>query len=895
MIAPLWSGVFPPAASRLLLPTCNGLLPMLTLPRTLGLLMFSVLGARLFLALPLGLAGATVALFAPCVWGQDPVPIDFNRQIRPLLSENCLYCHGQDANHRAADLRLDVAEDAIAAGAIVPGAPEQSELLARIFSDDPDTQMPPPDSNRRLSDAQRELIRRWIAEGAKYEPHWAYQPPVRRDPPTVSDARWSQHPIDRWVAEKATAAGFTLSPPASRETLIKRLYADLIGLPPTPDEVEAFVRDEDPLAYERLVDRLLASPHFGQRLALPWLDAARYADSNGFQQDGDTWQWIWRDWVVQALNDDLPFDQFSIWQLAGDLLPDATEQQKIASAFNRNHLLNGEGGAIAEEQRFVVLFDRIDTTATNWLGLTVACAQCHDHKYDPITMQDYYSLMDAFNRVDEQGVPRFFSTRIRVDTPFLELPTAENQRRIADFETRITETRARVDAATAAAFAGWREGFLAHPVREGNDQWPEDLEQLLLIPRADRSSEQQQQLDVLLRQWFDQQVIGSLKSKLPAFAELDRLQNELNQYRNDQVPRVMIMSDARPRTTHILDRGQYLVPLEPVAFRTPQFLPPLPDDFPRNRLGLAQWLFLPEHPLTARVQVNRLWQHFFGTGLVITPEDFGVQSEYPLHKDLLDWLAVEFRESGWRLKHLIRLLVTSETYRQSSQVSREMWERDPRNAYLTRMARFRMPSMVLRDWALATSGLLERNVGGAPVYPYQPDAVWESLAITKERDFTYPASSGRDLYRQSLYTFWRRTVGPANMFDTADRQACRVGVSRTSTPLHALTMLNDATWVEAARHLARLARLEHPQDPAQQLRWAFRQVVCREATEPEVQLLLRAWEKQNQHYQSAPTAAEQWLAVGASAVEATDDPVAWAALGNVCLAIYNLDEAMTRQ
>ena len=868
---------------------------MLTLPRPLGLLMFRILGLRPLLAGPVGLVWAATALLAPFGWGQDPTPIDFNRQIRPLLSENCFYCHGQDANHRAADLRLDVAEEAVAAGAIVPGDADQSELVARILSDDPTTQMPPPDSNRRLSEEQKQLIRRWIAQGANYDQHWAYQPPQRGELPSVDDSRWGEHPIDRWVAARAAAEGLTLSPPASRATLIKRLHADLIGLPPTPAEVEAFVLDEDPQAYERLVDRLLASPHFGQRLALPWLDAARYADSNGFQQDGDTWQWIWRDWVVQSLNDDLPFDQFSIWQLAGDLLPEATNEQKIASAFNRNHLLNGEGGAIAEEQRFVVLFDRMDTTTTNWLGLTVACAQCHDHKYDPITMQDYYSLMDAFNRVDEQGVPRYFSSRIRVDTPYLELPTEENQRRIADFEAKINDARARGELATAAAFVGWREGFLTHPVRDGNDQWPEEMERLLLIPRPDRSSEQQQQLDGLLRQWFDQQVLASLKAQVPAFAELDRLQNELNQYRSDQIPRVMIMSDARPRTTHILDRGQYLVTLEPVEFRTPAFLPPLPEDFPRDRLGFARWLFLPEHPLTARVQVNRLWQHFFGTGLVITPEDFGVQSEYPVHKELLDWLAVEFRESGWRLKHLIRLLVTSETYRQSSLVSADTLERDPRNVYLTRMSRFRMPSLVLRDWALATAGLLERTIGGAPVYPYQPDAVWESLAITKERDFTYPASSGSDLYRQSLYTFWRRTVGPANMFDTADRQACRVGVSRTSTPLHALTMLNDATWVEAARHLARRARVEHPQDPEQQLRWAFRQVVCREATEPEVQILLRAWEKQNQHYEADPAAAQQWLAVGASAVEATDDPVAWAALGNVCLAIFNLDEAMTRQ
>jgi hypothetical protein len=756
--------------------------------------------------------------------GSDDLPIDFNRQIRPLLAENCFYCHGQDANHRAADLRLDLAEEAYAGGALVPHDPDASELMARILDDDPATQMPPPHSNRRLTAADKELLRVWIAQGAVYQEHWAFIPPQRPDPPVVADPTWPRNPIDQFVGSLAAQVGLQLSPEAPREVLLKRLYADLLGLPPTEEEVQAFVADPDPAAYNRVVDRLLASPHFGERMALPWLDAARYADSNGFQQDGDTWQWLWRDWVVRALNDDLPFDQFSIWQLAGDLLPDASVDQKIASAFNRNHLLNGEGGAIAEEQRFVVLFDRIDTTATNWLGLTMACAQCHDHKYDPITMQDYYALLDAFNRVDEQGVPRHFSSRIRVDTPFLEVPTAENQQRIADFEQRIQAAQERVTLATHAAFVGWQAGFLAHPLRDGNDQWPEAMETLLLIPRADRSSQQQQELDEHLRQWFDQQVLASLKPRLESYAELEQLRNALNHYRNDQIPRVMIMSDQNPRPTHILDRGQYLSPLEQVTFDAPKFLPPLPTDYSRDRLGLARWLFRPEHPLTARVQVNRLWQHLFGQGLVVTAEDFGVQSEYPVHKELLDWLAVEFRESGWRTKALIRLMVTSATYRQASVLTEAAREQDPRNVYWTRSLRTRMPAMVLRDWALATAGLLNTQVGGAPVYPYQPDGVWESLAITKERDFTYPASRGSDLYRRSLYTFWRRTVGPANMFDASNRQACRVRAAVTSTPLHALTMLNDPTWVEAARQLAAQAIQEHPGEPVAQVQWAFRQV-----------------------------------------------------------------------
>ena len=824
----------------------------------------------------------------------SPAPLDFNRDIRPILSENCFYCHGQDANKRQADLRLDVRESAIAAKAIAPRDLAASELVQRIRSTDADQQMPPPKSNRRLTDAQKKMLERWIEEGAAYANHWAYIAPTRPVEPSVKRESWPQNAIDRFVLSKLEALGLEPSPEADRATLIKRLSIDLIGLPPTPAEVDAFVADNDPKAYERLVDRLMSSPHFGERMALPWLDAARYADSNGFQQDGDTWQWIWRDWVVQAINSDMPFDQFTLWQLAGDLLPNATLDQKIASGFNRNHLLNGEGGAIPEEQRFVNLFDRVDTTATTWLGLTMACAQCHDHKYDPITMRDYYGLLDAFNRVPESGTPQFFSSRIRVAAPFVEAPTEENKVRIADFEQQIKAAEDEAKRVSDTAYEGWRAGLFADGKPAEGKGLPDALATLLRKPENERSADEKLAVETQLRKHFDEKVRGTLAGKLPALGKADELRKQLNAYRADNLPRVMVMSDERPRETSILDRGEYLKPLEKVKFATPAFLPPLPDGAPLNRLGLAQWLISPHHPLTARVQVNRIWQHFFGQGIVKTAEDFGVQSEYPVHGPLLDWLAVEFQESGWRVKALQKLIVMSATYRQSSRVTPDLRTRDAENRLYARASRFRMPSLLLRDWALSASGLLIPKLGGKPVYPYQPDAVWESLAITKERDFTYPASHGDDLYRRSLYTFWRRTVGPANMFDASNRQTCRVRPSLTSTPLHALTTLNDPTWVEAARVLAE--RAWHSAGTLdERLTFAFRQVVCRPPRERDQQLLRRAFERQLAIYQADAEAAKQLLAVGERKRDEKLPVDGHAALTAVCLAIFNIDEALTRE
>ncbi len=781
---------------------------------------------RLFLLL--GLVGLPSSLAA--------APISYGRDVRPILAENCFFCHGQDPNQRKGDLRLDTRDGQKAEGVLVAGKPDESELVRRIFSREKGRQMPPVKSNRHLTAQQKETLRRWVAEGATFEDHWAFVAPVR---PRIPGGTRGRNSLDRFVAARLAEKGLTPSPEADRVTLIRRVTLDLIGLPPTPAEVDAFLADPAPEAYEKLVDRLLASPHYGERMALPWLDAARYADSNGFQQDGDTFQWVWRDWVVRALNANMPFDRFTIEQLAGDLLPNPTLEQKIATAFNRNHLVNGEGGAIPEEQRFNILFDRVDTTATTWLGLTMACCQCHDHKYDPMTQRDYYSLLAGFNNLSENGVAGRQSSRVRVSPPFIDAASPAMKADLAACEKKVADLKKVAD----------------------------DLKRL--APAV------------------SQKVAGDLGSEIKkAEAAVATLK--------DDYPLVMVMVNDRPRETHILDRGEYLKPKEQVTFATPAFLPPLPKDAPRNRLGLARWLVAPENPLTARVAVNRHWQTFFGVGLVRTSEDFGVQSVVPIHRDLLDWLAVEFRESGWNVKQLHRLIVTSATYRQSSRTTPEQLAADPENRLLGRFPRVRLPAMVLRDVALSASGLLDDRLGGKPVYPYQPEGIWAPLAITKERDFTYPASHGADLYRRSLYTFWRRTVGPANMFDASSRQTCRVRMNVTNTPLHALTTLNDPTWVEASRMLAERV-LKQAAGTDDRLTQAFRLVLTRKPSERELTVLKRMLAQQRGHFAKDPASAAKSLAVGESPRDAKLDAVEHAAWAAVCLALFNLDEALTRE
>jgi hypothetical protein len=995
--------------------------------------------------------------------------ISFNREIRPILSENCFYCHGQDGNKRKAGIRLDVREDALKLAEskiapIVPGNPADSGLIQRIFNKDPEEMMPPENSHRHLSMEQRKLLQRWIAEGAQYESHWAFVAPVKAPLPAAWKSPALHNEIDFFVAQKLEQEKLSPTPSAERPTLLRRLSLDLIGLSPTPEEVDTFVADQAPNAYEKQVDRLMNSPHYGERMALPWLDAARYADSNGFQQDGDTFQYVWRDWVVQSLNSDLPFDQFSIQQLAGDLMPNATQEQKIASAFNRNHLLNGEGGAIAEEQRFNILFDRVDTTSTVWMGLTMACAQCHDHKYDPMTQKDYYSMMALFNHVPESGVPGG-SGQYRVADPSIQVTTAEETEQLALLEkaaqaARLAEQAAEQSDASKSAYAAWEQSMAGDgavtwepmtptgvEAKDGVDLRiqkegvlyakgvaPDKTDYVIKLPgqikpltglrietipdvslpsggagRSDsgnavltritlrkgdeeialnaasadytqgsfspngvldkddntgwafhpdvktphhlviqtaspvpnpeatpltltiefRSTHKAHQLGKFRissttsgqpagRQGVPAEIAAILKQdpakrakeatdKLRAHffktsppaavvsLKKDRESREtaLNNYKT-KLPRVMVMSDAKPRQTKMLDRGNYLAPTNDVVGGTPGFLPPGGKPGTLNRLDFANWLFQSDNPLTARVQVNRMWQHFFGVGLVKTAEDFGVQSEMPLYGELLDWLSVEFREHGWSMKHLNRLIVMSATYQQGSRQAGVSKQRDPENRFLTRGPRFRAPAMVLRDAALAASGLLDDRIGGKPVYPYQPEAIWETLAITKERDFTYPASTGADLYRRSLYTFWRRTIGPANMFDGSNRQTCKVRTGITSTPLHSLTTMNDLTWAEAARVLAAKS-LEAGGDAATQLRFAFRRVLGRTPTEADLTALQRAWDKQRTIYQADPKAAAEVVALGQAPKSPALNVVEHASLTNICLALLNLDEALTKE
>ena len=811
--------------------------------------------------------------------------VDYNEDVRPILSENCFYCHGPDGNKRKAKLRLDVRADALAKKAFVPGDAEASELIKRLSSTDSDEVMPPPDSHRTITAAQKEILRRWIAEGAEYKEHWAYVTPVRPALP----ANGEKNPVDAFVVEKLAKAGLNLSPEAPKATLLRRLSLDLTGLPPTPEETAAFLADDAPDAYGKQVDRLMASPHYGERMVLPWLDAARYADSNGFQQDGDTFQWVWRDWLGKNLNADKPFDQLSTEMLAGDLLPNASLDQKIATAFNRNHILNGEGGNIAEEQRFVSLFDRVESTTTTWLGLTVACAQCHDHKYDPITQKDYYQWLDAFNHVKERGTPSGGPTqnggrsRFRLDGMTVDVPSPGQAAELARLQADFDKLNKDFFTHQTKAFEAW----LAKPAKD-KGMLPKELEALLAPDKKRAAAETKK-----LREHYNKSVFPEDRKKIAAFKQIDRAKQLLDGFRGDVLPRVMVMSDDQPRETNILDRGAYLSKKEKVTFDAPGFLPPLPKDAPKNRLGLARWLFRPEHPLTARVQVNRQWQHFFGFGIVRTSEDLGVQSDRPTHQELLDWLSVEFRESGWKTKALQKLIVTSKTYRQSSVVTKAHLQKDPENKLLARAPRLRLPSLVLRDVALSSSGLLNPKIGGVPVYPYLPDSPWESLAITKERDFTYPQSKGADLYRRSLYTFWRRTIAPVNMFDSSARQTCRVRTAITSSPLHALTMLNDPTWVEAARVLAQRVTKEQPTDEARLAR-AFALVLGRAPAGPEPALLAKMLANQRAVYAADAKAADALLAIGESKRDAAIPAAEHAALTATCLALYNLDAAVTR-
>lgn len=809
----------------------------------------------------------------------ETVP-DFSREILPLFSENCFACHGPDAAHREAKLRLDDEANAKlerdTGTAIVPGSSDDSALYYRITADDPEEIMPPPDSHKTLTTAQKDMVRRWIDAGAQWGLHWSLAPLIRPDVPAHSESRdQTKNPIDAFVRATLARENLASSPEASRHALIRRLTLDLTGLPPTPEEVAIFVADKSPNAYAKLVDRLLASPAFGERMAWDWMEVARYADTNGYQGDDERTMWPWRDWVVKAFNENMRYDQFTIWQLAGDLLPDSTMEQKLATAFLRNHPINGEGGRIPEENRVEYVLDMTETTGTAWLGLTVGCARCHDHKFDPISQRDYYSLSAFFNQTPVDGSGGSPQTK-----PVIDLSTPAEQAHLTKLDDALSATRTELDALEAILFP--REAGQPASKSAAAATLPAEALNVLEHPVTKRGAGQLEEL------------AKKVENGLPGYAkQVNSLAASIRsreKYHNELV-RVMVMADMpNPRTTHVLDRGLYSQPLEEVRAATPEKLPPMPADAPADRLALARWLMSSENPLTARVTVNRFWQMFFGVGLVKTAEDFGVQGEFPKHPELLDWLAAEFRDSGWDVKHLIRTIVTSATYRQDSRMTPELADRDPENRLLARGPRFRLPSWALRDQALAASGLLVNRVGGPAVKPYQPPGVWEEATFGKT---VYEPDHGDALYRRSLYTFWRRIAGPTMFFDAAARTVCTVKPSRTNTPLHALATLNDVTYVEAARTLAERALGSESSD-ARRLNFIYRRVLARTPDRAEAKVLLKGLAQHRARFNAAPDAATQLLAVGempANPKIPGPEHAAWTAL---CLAVLNLDETLTK-
>nr|WP_143547757.1 PSD1 and planctomycete cytochrome C domain-containing protein [Rhodopirellula sp. SM50] len=740
---------------------------------------------------------------------QSPATLDFAADIRPILSDACYHCHGPDANAREGGFRLDDRQEALDSGVLSSG-----DMLERLTSDDPDVRMPPPDSNRRLRRRDRETLKRWLAEGADWpqdDRHWAFIPPLRPDLPAVEDSRWPQNPIDRFVLARMESEGLSPSPPADRATLLRRVSFDLTGLPPTIEELDTFLNDRSGGAYERAVDRLLESPRYGEHMAVDWLEASRFADTDGYQNDRLRYMWVWRDWLINALNDNMPFDRFVIEQMAGDLLPDRNFLTQVATGFNRNHRINSEGGSIPDEWIVEYVADRVETTGTVFLGLTMTCSRCHDHKYDPISQKDFYSLFAFFNNIDEAGL----GPNNGNSPPFIKVPQT----------------------------------------------WPslseDDLEFVVPDPVKIKV------------------VQTSVPRPQPGGEDTVMVLHELDQ----------------PRDTYRLERGQYDNPdtsekLEPA---TPPVLGAWNEDWPRNRLGLARWLVDPDHPLTARVTINRLWQHHFGVGLVKTSENFGVQGELPSHPKLLDWLATEFIRSRWDVKAMHRLVVTSATYRQQSSASDELRERDPENRWLARGPRKRLSPFAIRDSVLFASGLLSDAIGGPSVKPYMPPAIWSSISNAK-----YKQDTGEKLYRRSMYTYWRRTVPPPTMmaFNAAARETCIVRSDETTTPLQALTMMNNITFVEAARHLAERVMKPDAMTPPRRIALAFRLVTSRQPSPEELAVLVDDFNVYHDDFQQHTEATRQLLSVGETPNTPGLDPSTLAALTLVANTILNLDEAI---
>jgi hypothetical protein len=735
--------------------------------------------------------------------------IDFNYHVKPILSDKCFACHGPDVKKRQADFRLDTEEGAFKAlksdpkhFAIVKGDAEESFLVKRIFSEDPLFHMPPPESNLVLTEQEKNILRKWIEQGAEYKKHWAFIPPVKPEVPESES--WGVNAIDHFVLAKLNDMNMKPSEEADKERLIRRVSFDLTGLPPSLEQVDKFLKNDSADAYEKIVDELLTSTAYGERWANYWLDVSRYGDSHGYQDDLPRVMWPWRDWVIHAFNENLPYDQFVTWQLAGDLLPDATLEQILATGFNRNHKITQEGGVIPEEYRTEYVVDRTNTFGKAFLGISVECSRCHDHKYDPISQKDFYSMYSFFNQANEKGLINYG-----------ELPKPN---------IKITQT----------------------------------------------------ELDGILK-FINGKTIGP----------------------KDTV-KVMVMSDDQPRKTFVLERGVYDAPTttEVSPHAPPAVMPYDVSKFGTNRLGLAKWLFAPENPLTSRVIVNRLWQEIFGRGIVATSDDFGNQGKLPSHPELLDYLAVEFREKEWDIKYMLKLMVMSSTYRQTSVSSKRVREKDPDNVYLARSSRYRLNSEMIRDNILFSSGLLHDELGGPSVKPYQPEGLWESIVVgIKGRGETsYIADIGEKLYRRSLYTYWRKTIPPPSMliFDSPMKEFCEVRRVRTSTPLQALNLLNDPQMLEAARVLGSNLVAQEDLSLEEKVKLAFRKIVSRNPEDHEVEILLQGYKEEYDRFRANPEEANKFLHVGAYPQNDKLDTLECAAMMHVVTIIYNLDEAISK-
>jgi Protein of unknown function (DUF1553)/Protein of unknown function (DUF1549)/Concanavalin A-like lectin/glucanases superfamily/Planctomycete cytochrome C len=974
-----------------------------------------------------------------CLFATDK--IEFNRDIRPILSDKCFSCHGPDPGKRITKMRLDT--ETGAKSVITPGNPDHSEVYRRVSSANPGSRMPPAYAGKeKLTEQQITLIRQWIEQGAAWQPHWSF----------IQPKKGTLNSIDAFVVSRLAREGLHPSPEADRATLIRRVSLDLTGLPPTVAEVADFLNDRSPDAWEKVVDRLLASPRYGERMAFRWMEAARYADTNGYQSDGVREMWRWRDWVIDAYNHNMPFDQFTVEQLAGDLLPNPTLDQRIATAFHRNNRTSAEGGIVPEEFRISYVADRAETTSNVWLGLTLGCARCHDHKYDPITQKDFYSFFAYFNNVPERGLVYNWGN----DDPLIKAPTPQQQATLTSLDQKVKAAQARIDAlqplieSTQAkwekksghpdwtvtedmvyrqpsgetklletegefanfeytdpfTFAAWVKpdspngAILSHaedfpegkghgvylvegklrlhvifrwtdigmriesaaPLKlhdwqhlmvtydgshkaagvrmfvDGRQQdvkilmddlnWPmkfkapfrigagaglffdgairdvrvyktalsqeqlsiilvpESIESIARLPQAGRTAAQSAKLHACFLETAAPRQFVTAREELAA---VTKSRDTFYQ----SIPTLMVMEEGPPRETHILKRGAYDAPGETVAAAVPAVMQRPRPDWPNNRLGLSKWLVDRANPLTARVTVNRFWQMYFGVGLVKTVEDFGSQGELPMYQDLLDWLAVDFMDSGWDVKALQKTIVMSGTYRQSSIAPPYLQQRDPENRLLARGPRVRLGPDMIRDQALAASGLLVEKVGGPSVKPYQPPGLWQELAGGKG----YQPDSGDGLYRRSLYTYWRRTVAPPFMvnFDSPNRETCTVNETRTNTPLQALNLMNDEAFLEASRKLAERLIHEGGNTPESRIDYAYKLTLARPATPAEQQLLRASLTHYRHRYEADPPSARAFIAYGKSPRDpaiASAELAAWTAISNIVL---NLDETVTKQ